>query len=115
MTKKIKKSPEVRELERRSISRTIKQYPLNPEEIERELEIEFNEETGEVIFVTVFRFAWGDPLDADIEHVLSLDEAYDLARAILEHYEKMKSKVLKEKEVSIAAEGNPIKEHKMEG
>lgn len=90
---------------------------LEPVGEERELEVELDEETDEILFVCHYRIKWGDGFDADIEHALSIEEANDMIVAMLSMIEEVQSKRkaaanIPEKSTPELVEGNPIKENK---
>lgn len=108
MGKKMKKSPELDELE----NKNAQHIKINPEEIEHDFGVEFDEEKEEVLFVVSFRFKWGDPIDGDFEYVFNIGEAYDIARVIIEFCDKVKNKGLVKNEVPTPVEGNPMQDNK---
>lgn len=89
---------------------------LEPVGEERELEVELDEETDEILFICHYRMKWGDGFDADIEHAFTIEEANDMVMAMLEMIEevqkKRKAAILPEKSTPELIEGNPIKENK---
>jgi hypothetical protein len=90
----------------------------NLEEVdeERAFEIELDEESKEVVLVHHYRHAWGDEMDADVEHVLNIEEASDLIGALINGIEVLKKlkeaekmQVLVEKKTPEPIEGNPMR------
>lgn len=100
MSKKIKKRP-------------VSQEPVDPqlEEVgeERAFEVEYDEDTNEIIFVHHYRRKWGDEFDADVEHGLNMEEAAELIGVMINIMEMVKKKLLIEKVMNTPEEENPLK------
>lgn len=86
---------------------------------ERSLEIEYDEETNEVVMVCHYRRHWGDEFDADIEHLFTMEENERMITVLLnllETQRKVRMKVaevlMENKSTPELVEGNPIKENK---
>lgn len=98
--------------------------PVDPnlEEVdeERAFGVEYDDEDNEVVLVNHYRRVWGDNFDADVEHVLNIEEAQALV-AILNKIIEVMMKVeadkrlqaigdkLIEKSTPDMIEGNPLK------
>lgn len=92
---------------------------LEPVDEDRAFEIEYDEETNEVVFVMHYRRHWGDDMDADVEHGLTLEENNSLICSLMEILEVQKQKlivqkgtVLEVKSTHDLIEGNPGREFK---
>ena len=84
---------------------------------DRAFEIEFDEETNEVVFVHHYRQQWGDGFDADVEHGLNLQENNDLICTLLQLLERQKNKaasLLPHVPTPAIEEGNPAQGPKMQ-
>ena len=90
----------------------------NLEEVDEEhaFEIEYDEETNEVLLVHHYRRQWGDGFDADVEHAYDIEQNTGLITELMEILEKQKQKVINfaiqkgliiEKSTSTLIEGNP--------
>lgn len=96
----------------------------NLEEVSEEhaFEVEYDEETNEVVMVHHYRRHWGDGFDADIEHGLDIEENAQLMNMLTEILEQQKKKVIDlaitkglliEKSTPITIEGNPSQDIKV--
>jgi hypothetical protein len=92
---------------------------LEPVDEERSFEVEFDEETNEVVFVMHYRRHWGDEMDADVEHGLTLEENNHLIVTLLEYLEAQKTNllmrrgtVMEVKSTHELVEGNPVRKYK---
>lgn len=92
---------------------------LEPVDEDRAFEIEYDEETNEVVLVMHYRRHWGDDMDADVEHGLTLEENNSLICSLMEILEVQKQKtiiqkgtVLEVKSTPELVEGNPGREFK---
>jgi hypothetical protein len=74
---------------------------------DRGFEVELDEESNEIVFIYHYRRKWEDQFDADIEHILNMEEANSLIGAMLNMIEIVKNKVIVEKSTPIPVEGNP--------
>jgi hypothetical protein len=85
---------------------------------DRAFEIEYDEETNEVILVHHYRVEWGDGFTADVEHCLNINENNDLICELLVWLDIQKKKAMElvgdlvQKSTPELVEGNPIKESK---
>lgn len=90
----------------------------NLEEVDEEhsFEIEYDEETNEVLLVHHYRRQWGDGFDADVEHAYDIEQNTGLISELMEILEKQKQKVIDfaiakgliiEKSTPELIEGNP--------
>ena len=88
------------------------------EEVDEEhsFEIEYDEETNEVLLVHHYRRQWGDGFDADVEHAYDIEQNTGLIRELMEVLEQQKQKVINfaiakgliiEKSTPELIEGNP--------
>ena len=90
----------------------------NLEEVDEEhsFEIEYDEETNEVLLVHHYRRQWGDGFDADVEHAYDIEQNTHLISDLMEILEQQKKKVIDfaitkglliEKSTPELIEGNP--------
>lgn len=82
-------------------------------EEDRSFEIEYDEETNEVVFVHHYRRHWGDGFDADTEHGLDIDETNRLIYILMEMLEAQKKniKTFEEKQTLSLTEKNPLQDN----
>lgn len=85
----------------------------NLEEVEedRAFEIEYDEETNEILLVHHYRRKWGDDFEGDVEHGMNISEAKELVVVMLRLIDLMDSRLrvtIKEKSTPIPIEGNPL-------
>ena len=68
----------------------------NLEEVDEEhaFEIEYDEETNEVLLVHHYRRQWGDGFDADVEHAYDIEQNTELISELMEILEKQKQRVI---------------------
>lgn len=101
MSKKIKK--------RSNIGNEYVDPNLEEVEEDRGFEVELDEDTNEIVFVHHYRRKWGDEIDADMEHVLNMEESVELVGMMVSMIESVKNKLLMQKAMStpIPVEGNP--------
>ena len=78
---------------------------------ERAFELELDEETNEILFVHHYRRAWGDDMDADVEHGLNMEEAGEVVGVMLNMIDDVKKRLLVEKATPEPIEGNPLKDN----
>ncbi len=105
--KKIKKrTPKVKDY---NVENDLSEKFKGDENFDREFDIEFDEENGSLVFVHYFKHEWGDGMDAVIEHEVPIDAAIKLCGDYLEFAKSFKEKVVPEKKLEVAEEGNPIK------
>lgn len=90
---------------------------------EHAFEIEYDEETNEVVLVHHYRNKWGDGFDADIEQGLNIEENSALISTLMEILEEQKKQViaiavqkgvLVEKLTPEPIESNPLKDNKVQ-
>jgi hypothetical protein len=89
----------------------------NLEEVgeDRAMEFDIDEDTKEIIIVHHYRRKWGDEVDADIDHIYTIEEAGDLIRVLSNMIEDVKKLIneernalLVEKATPKPIEGNPL-------
>lgn len=92
---------------------------LEPVDEDREFEVEYDEETNEVVFVMHYRRHWGDDMDADVEHGLTMEDNNSLICSLMDILEVQKSRILQQQGTVLEAkstpelvEGNPVREFK---
>lgn len=97
MSKKLKKSNKeiVNEL-------TLKEQE---QENEQDFFVEFDDDTGNILFVVVLKHKWGDPIETELEYSFTLEEGVELAKQILKfsnlmELRKMRIEMEKEKVIS---------------
>lgn len=78
----------------------------------RGIEIVFDEENYEVVFVCHYRRKWGDEFDADIDHGYTLEATNRMILVLMEMVERLSLKVMEqtgliEKSTPEPKEGNP--------
>ena len=68
----------------------------NLEEVDEEhsFEIEYDEETNEVLLVHHYRRQWGDGFDADVEHAYDIEQNTGLINELMEVLEQQKQAVI---------------------
>ena len=105
MTKKVKK-----------LAKQIIDPNLEEVDEEHSFEIEYDEETNEVLLVHHYRRQWGDGFDADVEHAYDIEQNTHLISDLMEILEQQKKKVIDfaiakglliEKSTPELIEGNP--------
>jgi hypothetical protein len=89
---------------------------------DRSFEVEYDEETNEAVFVMHYRRHWGDEMDADVEHALTMEENNSLIVSLMEILEwqratllSQRGTVLEVKSTPDLTEGNPVKKYKKLG
>lgn len=111
MGKKIKRSPEMDDLAKKQ------QQMLEDVGEDRAFEVELDEEAEEIVMVHHYRRKWQDDFDADIEHVLTLEEAEDLVSTLVQMTEILR-KARMEKAIETVGEKStiePIEKNPMQG
>lgn len=83
---------------------------------ERAFEVEYDEETNEIVFVHHYRVDWGDGFDSDVEHCMNLEELKSFLGVILNVMNEMENKEREsigfvEKAIPETYEGNPLKDN----
>jgi hypothetical protein len=86
---------------------------------DRAMEFDIDEETKEIIIVHHYRRKWGDEMDADIDHIYTIEEAGELISVLVNMIETVKNMdemnmvairdaLLVEKSTPTPIEGNPM-------
>ena len=88
---------------------------------ERAFEIEIDEEEKEVVLVHHYRRKWGDELEGDVEHCMTIEETGELIAALINCVDELQKLEATEKEALLVhkatptpIENNPMKDNSVQ-
>jgi len=84
---------------------------------DRAMEFDLDEGSKEIIIVHHYRRKWGDEVDADIDHIYTIDEAADLVNILIRMIEDLKKMIIEERNALLVekATPTPIEGNPMQG
>lgn len=100
------------------MSNKLRKKKVVQEEVKRGFEVEFDEKHNEVILVMHYRYEWGDPIDMDVEHILTYEDCVEFRNTLESYMTKIvcdNQMKLITKSIGPSEESNPLQKGKDHG